>query len=113
MQRTTEEKLLAALSHAGFFFFHVILALVIYLLYKDKSEFVARHAKEALVVQLAFAATAIVGGLLCIVLIGFVILAVLGVAGVVYAICAIIAIIKAIGGEEFRYPLTSQFAQRL
>jgi len=112
MERTSEERLLAALSHGAFFIFQVITPLVIYLLYKDKSPFVARHAKEALVVQLAFAIAWAIGGILTIILIGAVMLALVGLAWVGYAVCAVIGVIKAANGDEFQYPLTTRWAQK-
>jgi hypothetical protein len=112
MERTSEERLLAVLSHASLFFVPVIVPLVIYLMYKDKSGFVAGHAKEALIVHLALAVAAAIGSMLVIILIGIVILVFVGLAGAVYAVCAILAIIKAANGQEFQYPLTTRWAQR-
>lgn len=112
MERSSEERLLAVLSHASFFILPVIAPLVILLLYKDRSGFAAGHAKEALIVQLALSVAAAIGGILTLILIGVVILALVGVAGAFYAVCAIIGILKAVNGQEYHYPLTTRWAQR-
>lgn len=110
---TSEEKLLAALSHGFYFLVPVLGPLVIFLIYRDKSPWVANHAKEALVAQLTLAVAGVVGSILTVILIGILILAVTAVAGIVYAIFSIIGIIKAASGEEYHYPITSEWAQKL
>lgn len=69
MVRKSEEKMLAGIAHLGILFnlAGMIGALAIFLLYKDKSSYVADHAKQALGYQitvaiLSFASSLFVAG---------------------------------------------------
>ena len=61
------------------------------------------HGKEALNFQLSMLIYNIVAGVLCLVLIGFALLAVLHILNVVFVI---LAALKASEGQMYRYPLT-------
>jgi hypothetical protein len=107
---TSEERNWAMFAHLsaliGYFllpFGSIIAPLVIYLMKKDQSPFIAEHARESLNFQISLAIYAIVAGILVLVLVGFLLLAVIWVAGV---ILTIIAGVKASGGVSYRYPLT-------
>ncbi|MEK7829614.1 MAG: DUF4870 domain-containing protein [Acidobacteriota bacterium] len=107
---SSEERTWGMLSHllalSGFIgipFGNVLAPLIIWLVKKDQSQFVADQAKESLNFQISLIIYAIIGGILIIVLIGFLVLGVVIIGGI---ILTIIATIKANNGEHYRYPLT-------
>jgi uncharacterized Tic20 family protein len=107
---TSEERNWAMLSHLsalsgyiGIPFGHIIAPLIIYLMKKDESPFVADQARESLNFQISMSIYAVISGVLVLFLIGFLLLAAVWVAGVVLTI---IASVKAANGEGYRYPLT-------
>src|ERR1700761_152020 len=75
--------------------------LVIYLIKKDQSSFVAENAKESLNFQITMIIAFIVSWILVVVWIGFALLAVLGILEVVLVI---IATIRASENKIYRYP---------
>jgi len=81
----------------------IIGPLVIWLIKKDTMPFVNDQGKEALNFNITVAIAAIVGWILCFILIGFLLLAVLAVGWLVFVI---IATIKANEGTTYRYPFT-------
>jgi uncharacterized Tic20 family protein len=107
---TRDERNWAMLSHllalVGYFlvpFGNVIAPLIIYLMKKDESPFVADQSRESLNFQISVCIYALISGVLILILIGFLLLAVVLVAG---AILTIIASVKAANGVAYRYPLT-------
>lgn len=80
--------------------------LVIFLVYKDRSRYIAHHAREALNFQLSIMLYAIVSAILIIVLIGFVLLPLVG---VMWLVLTIVATIGASRGEWYRYPFSIRF----
>jgi len=101
-----DDKTMALLAHLGGIFFGFIPSLVIWLIKKDGSPFVADQAKEALNFQI----TLIFGYILSVILM-FIIIGIFLFWGLMLAnlVLCIVAGIKANGGEEYRYP----FAIRL
>ena len=95
--------LLALVGYVGVPFGNVIAPLIIYLMKKDESPFVADQARESLNFQISVCIYLLISGVLVLILIGFLLLAVVWVAG---AILTIIASVKAANGEAYRYPLT-------
>ena len=105
----SNDKLLVVLGHLSVFLgVGLILPLIIYLVKKDESEFVAFHAKEALNFHLSVLIYGIGCAILILVVIGAFLLMALGVAVLVLAI---VAAIKSAAGEYYRYPLTIRFIQ--
>jgi uncharacterized protein len=107
---TREERNWAMLSHllalVGYFvipFGNVIAPLIIYLMKKDESPFVADQSRESLNFQISLSIYALISGVLIVILIGFLLLGVIWVAGVALTV---IASVKASNGEAYRYPLT-------
>lgn len=102
-----EDRTWATLAHlsayAGHFFpfGHILAPLAIWLFKRDTSAFVDDQAKEALNAQISVTIYAIVAGVLCFVLIGFVLLAALWVADLVFVIRAALV---ASEGRAYRYP---------
>ena len=82
---------------------NLLAPLVIWLVKKDQSQFVADQAKESLNFQISLTIYAIISGLSILVLIGIVLLPLVLFAG---AILTIVAAVKANNGEFYRYPLT-------
>ena len=102
-QPTSDERTMAILSHILSLFFPILATLIIYLIKKDESKYVAAHAKEALNFQITAAIAYIASMILMIILIG--VLLIFAVA-ICYLIFVIIATIKASDNKLYRYPLT-------
>jgi len=100
---TSDEKTLALLSHIVTFVSNFIAPLIIYIIKKDESPFVAAHAKESLNFQLTILLAIIV---LFITIIGIFLLWIVGIYALVLVI---IATIRASEGKLYRYPLTIRF----
>jgi uncharacterized Tic20 family protein len=104
---TSNDKLLAILCHLSFIVgIGFILPLIVYLVKREESEFVATHAKEVLNFHISVLIYVICCIPLCLVLIGFVFLAVIMLLGF---ICAIIGAIKVSESAFYHYPLTIRF----
>lgn len=110
---SSEERNWGMLAHilalSGYLFIpfgNVIAPLVIYLMKKDQSPFVADQARESLNFQISMTIYMIVAGILIIVLVGILLLGALYLAGIVLTI---LASLKASNGVAYRYPLTLRF----
>ena len=103
---TSDERTMAILSHVLCFVIGFLAPLIIYLVKKDESSFVAAHAKESLNFQITCFILGVVFFILVFVLIGFVLLWLLGIAA---AILIIIATIRASEGKLYRYPFNIRF----
>ncbi len=103
---TSEEKTLALCAHLGGFVAGFLPALVIWLVKKDESPFLADQAKEALNFQITITVGSFVCVALAFVLIGFLLLPVLMIFAMVYPI---IGALKANEGVRYRYPVTIRF----
>lgn len=114
----SDEKLWGTLAHMGFVIGGFITPLVIWLVQRDKSEFVANHAKEALNFQLTVMGAFLVGFVLMI--LGFALgplvivttilmFIVFLVAGVGSLVLGIMALIEANKGNHYRYPVNFRF----
>jgi len=82
---------------------HVFGPLIVWLIKRADSPEIDAHGKEALNFQISMLIYNLVAGVLCLVLIGFALLAILHILNVVFVI---IAALKAGEGELYRYPLT-------
>ena len=80
--------------------------LIIFLVFKDRSAFVAEHGKATLNFQITMLIAAFVAALLWIVLVGFLITAAIYVIVIVFSIIATVAASR---GERYVYPLTIRF----
>ena len=107
-----DERMWATLAHLGIIAGliipsgSVVAPLVIWLVFKDRSEYVNYHAKEALNFQITMFIAFIVAAILIFVLIGIPALIALAIADLVYSI---IAATKANEGEYYKYPYTYRF----
>ncbi|HRN56198.1 MAG TPA: DUF4870 domain-containing protein [Agriterribacter sp.] len=100
LQPTSDEKTLAILSHVLTLVVWLFAPLIIYLIKKDESPFVAAHAKESLNFQITVSLVCIV---LFITIIGIFLL---WIVGIIALILVIVATIKANDGKLYRYPFT-------
>lgn len=97
---TGDERTMAILVHVLSIFFWIIPALVIYLVKKDESKFVAYHAKEQLNFQITIT---IVYAVLFITIVGWLLL---WIPGFVVLVLCIVAAIKASDLKLYKFPLT-------
>jgi uncharacterized Tic20 family protein len=97
---TSDERTLAILSHVLTIFFWLFPPLIIYLIKKNESQFVAEHAKESLNFQIS---VSIIGIILVLTVVGILLLWVLGILVVIFVI---IATVKASENKLYRYPFT-------
>ena len=96
-------------------FLRPVAALVIWLVYRDRSQKVAFHALQSTFYQLGWLAILAVGwtvtGLLTIVFVGFLLIPVMAVVSVVPFAHAGYAAYRVSQGEDFRYPLAADLVE--
>lgn len=109
-----EQKLLAIAAHITYFLggLGFILAPLIIFLYKKNDPFVREHAKQALAAHLFLLILSSVTGILCAILIGFLLLPILAIFGVIFFITSIIAVMRAADGQMYSYPFIQSFANK-
>ncbi len=98
---TTDERNLATIAHLLGILLSFLGALVVWLVKKDSSPFVAHQAKEALNFQITMLLAAVVASLTCFV-IGPVLTPVVWAGNVVFCI---LAAVSASQGQRYRYPV--------
>jgi len=99
-QPTSDERTMAILCHVLAIFFWILPPLIIYIVKKDESKWVAEQAKESLNFQLSWS---IIILLLVVSIVG---LLLVWVVGPVMLILVIIATIRASENKIYRYPFT-------
>jgi uncharacterized Tic20 family protein len=95
-----------ATALAGFFVpwaGHILGPLIVWLAKRNDSPEIDEHGKESLNFQISMLIYNVIAGVLCLVLIGFVIL---GILHILNLVLVIIASIQASEGKFYRYPLT-------
>ncbi len=117
-----DENTLSVLAHLSVFlnivtgFLGPVAALVIWLMYKDRSPRISFHALQSLLYQAAWMLILMVGwtvaGVLTIVLIGFLLFPVMIVATVVPFVHMGYAAYKISQGEDYRYPFVADLIDR-
>ncbi|MEJ7766211.1 MAG: DUF4870 domain-containing protein [Chitinophagaceae bacterium] len=100
---SSDERTMAILAHLLTFVSSILSPLIIYLIKKDESKYVAQHAKEALNFQIT---AILVSILLTITVVGILLLWLVGLG---VFICVIVATVKASENKMFRYPLSIRF----
>ena len=110
---TEDERLWGLIAHLSFLGgsiigFPFVGPLVVWLIKKEQSPFVADQAKEALNFQLAVFLALVVASLLILVCVGAILLPVVGIGALVYSI---IGAVEANKGVYYRYPYTIRFIQ--
>ena len=101
-----DDRNIAMIAHLLGIFFSFLGALVIWLIKKDDSPFIAQEAKEALNFQITLLIGHMIAGLLMILLIGFLLFPILWGINIIFSILGAVAASK---GQSYRYP----FAIRL
>jgi uncharacterized protein len=109
-----DERLWATLTHIsgllGFVLFGGFLGwvgpLIAYLVLRERSAFVAEHAKTALNFQITMAIAGVIAAFLWIVLVGFLLTIAIGVVVIVFSIIAAVAANR---GQSYQYPLAIPF----
>lgn len=97
----SDDKNIATVTHLGGTVFSFVPALIVWILKKDDSAYIADQAKEALNFQITVLIAQFVAGILAIILIGFLFMGIIWILNVVFCIIAAIASSK---GETYRYP---------
>lgn len=103
-----KQKALALAAHIGYLFFgvgYIVIPLVIYLCFDGKDEFVAQHAKQALMAQAIFGVISAVVLALTFLVVGVLLWPALFILGAIWFCCSIYACFKVINGQEYHYPL--------
>lgn len=91
--------------------------LVVWLVKRDESPFVADQAREALNFNLSLYLYLTVGTVLLVIVgvltlgLGFALFVLLPIGGLVWLILTIVAAVRANNGERYRYPLTIRFVR--
>lgn len=101
---SNDSKNLALLTWLGMIFLGVLLPLVVYLI-KTDDDFLREHAKAALNWSITAFIGMFIGGILAVVVVGFVLIAVIGICNVVFAILGAVAASR---GEFYVAPFTWQ-----
>jgi uncharacterized Tic20 family protein len=82
---------------------HIGGPLIVWLVKRGESPEIDAHGKESLNFQISMMVYSVIAGILCLILVGFVLLAILHVLNVVLVV---IAAMRASEGQMYRYPLT-------
>jgi uncharacterized protein len=98
---SNDDKNIATVMHLGGTVFSFIPALIVWILKKDDSAYIADQAKEALNFQITVLIAQFIAGILAIILIGFLFMGIIWILNVIFCIIAAIASSK---GEAYRYP---------
>src|SRR5918995_1074537 len=116
-----EERTLSVLSHLSMFlnlltgFLGPVAALIIWLLFKDRSRKVAFHALQSMWYQIGWLVILAVGwtvtGLLTMILIGFLLIPVMALVSVVPFVHAAYAAYRVSKGEDYRYPFAADLLE--
>ena len=116
-----EERTWSVLSHLSMFlnlftgFLGPVAALIIWLVYKDRSQKVAFHALQSMWYQVGWLLILAVGwtvtGLLTTILIGFLLIPVMAVVSVVPFVHAAYAAYRVSKGDEYRYPIAADLVE--
>ena len=117
-----EERTWSILSHLSMFlnlftgFLGPIAALIIWLVYKDRSQRVAFHALQSMWYQIGWLVVLAVGwtvtGLLTLILIGFLLIPVMAIVSVVPFVHAAYAAYRVSRDDAYRYPIAADLVER-
>ena len=99
---SNDDKNIVTVTHLGGTVFSFIPALIVWILKKEDSTYIADQAKEALNFQITVLIAQFVAAILAWVLIGFILIPIIWILNVVFCIIAAIARSK---GKTYRYPL--------
>ena len=99
---SSDDKNIATVTHLGGTVFSFIPGLLVWILKKDDSAYIADQAKEALNFQITVLIAQFIAGVLAIILIGFLFMGIIWLLNVVFCIIAAITSSK---GVTYRYPI--------
>lgn len=99
---SSDEKNIATVTHLAGTIFLFIPALIVWILKKDDSAYIADQAKEALNFQITIAIAMFVANILIWILVGLALIPIIWIANIILCILAAIASSK---GETYRYPI--------
>lgn len=108
MAVSAEERNFATLTHLGGIFFSFVPALIVWLLKKDASTFLADQSKEALNFQITVLIGVFASYILMLLLVGFLLLPAVLLANLVLCI---VAAVTASSGKNYRYPFALRLIQ--
>jgi len=97
----SDERLYATLGHVGIIIVGFLAPLIVWLIGKERSEFVDDQGKEALNFSILITIAYVVGWITSVILVGFLILLAALVLSIIFCIQGAIAANK---GERYRYP---------
>ena len=98
---SSDDKNIATITHLGGTVFSFVPGLLVWILKKDDSAYLADQAKEALNFQISVLIAYFISGILVWLLIGFLLIPLIWLLNVVFCIIAAISSSK---GETYRYP---------
>ncbi len=98
---SNDDKNIATVTHLGGTVFSFIPGLLVWILKKDDSAYIADQAKEALNFQITVLIAQFIAGVLAIILIGLLFMGIIWILNIVFCIIAAISTSK---GETYRYP---------
>ena len=104
--RPDEEKLWAIGASLGPLVLGFIAPLIVWLVFRERSAFIDRTAKEALNMQISYLIYFLVASFSIILLIGLILLPVVGIA---WLVLMIVATVKVANFEDYRYPAIIRF----
>ena len=122
LKHSTEEKIWAIVAHLGFLAggLGYVLGPILALLIKKDSQFVKHHAKQALVWQLGtvvfFAIAGLVGFFFSAATVGFGLILVvpaLTILALAVLVPSVIATVKVLNDEQYLYPITGLYGEKL
>ena len=99
---SNDDKNIATVTHLGGTVFSFIPALIVWILKKDDSAYIADQAKEALNFQITILIAQFIAWILAWILIGFLFMGIIWILNIVFCIIAAIASSK---GKTYRYQL--------
>lgn len=99
---SNDDKNIATITHLAGTIFFFIPALIVWLLKKDDSLYIANQAKEALNFQITVSLAMFISNMLIFVVIGLAFIPVIWITNIIFCIIAAVATSK---GETYRYPL--------
>ena len=99
---SSDDKNIATVTHLGGTVFSFVPGLLVWILKKEDSAYLADQAKEALNFQITILIASFVAAILMWLLIGFILLPIVWLLNIVFCIVAAISTSK---GEAYRYPL--------
>ena len=99
---SSDDKNIATVTHLGGTVFSFVPGLLVWILKKDDSAYLADQAKEALNFQITILIASFVAAILMWLLIGFILIPIVWLLNIVFCIVAAISTSK---GETYRYPL--------